>query len=487
VTQWVHGGLVVVAVMALLLFTRRQGRRRVAAQALHDTVTGLPRRELFENRVGVALARARRHDYRVALLFVDLDRFKLVNDGMGYQKGDQLLAMAAQRMVACLREEDTSARLGADEFIILLEEVSDDIGAARVAQRIVDALEKPFEIDDDEVFVGASIGVALSVDGATSTDDLLRSAALAVERAKERGKGRYEIFEPAMMARASRRLMLEADLRRAIDEGELRLVYEPEAHLQSGEVLSVEALVRWDHPTLGVLEPAAFIPLAEETGLIVPLGRWVLEEACHAARRLHARHPGHRPVSMSVNVSPRQLERPGSLATEVTDVLATAGLAAELLTLEITESVLMEHSESAIAAVQGLRDLGVEVAIDDFGTGYSSLSYLKHFPISILKVDQAFVQGLAHPVDAAIVRSVVQLSELLDLKVTVEGIESEDQLRRLRGLGCLAGQGFYLSKPVSEERLSSFLDGSGWETIAWPEAIDANSVCTPAWVGAPAN
>lgn len=264
-------------------------------------------------------------------------------------------------------------------------------------------------------------------------------------------------------------MTLEADLRRAIDHGELHLVYEPEAHLHTGEVLSVEALLRWEHPVHGVLEPASFIPLAEETGLIVPIGSWVLERACRAAKRLNQGRPGQRPVSVSVNVSVRQLERLQVLAGEVAGVLASVGMSPRSLTLEITESVLMEHSDAAIAAVQSLRDLGVEVAIDDFGTGYSSLSYLKHFPVSILKLDRSFVHGVAHPVDAAIVRSVVQLAECLELKVTVEGIESEQQLCHLRNLGCSVGQGFYLSRPVAEDLLPSIVDGSALGPVAWPE------------------
>lgn len=459
-TPWVLLGLETVALTALLHLTRRHVRRRVADQALRDSLTGLPKRTLFEHRVEVALARARRHGYRVAVLFVDLDRFKFVNESLGYAEGDALLAEAARRVSACLREEDSSARLGADEFTVLLEQVADDAGAARVAQRIIEVLHQPFVLGGEEAFVGASVGIATNYDRAVTAEELVRNAAVAMQRAKELGKGRWETFVPAMMAGTARRLTLEAELRRAIDVGELRLVYEPEALLSSGEIVSVEALVRWDHPSRGRLEPATFIPLAEETGLIVPIGRWVLEEACQAGRRLHGKRPGHRPVSVSVNVSPRQLERPDSLAAEVDRVLTACGLPPSLLTLEITESVLMEHSAAAVAAVQALRDLGVEVAIDDFGTGYSSLSYLKHFPVSILKLDQSFVRGVGHPVDSAIVRSVVQLADWLGLRVTVEGIESAEQLSQLRSLGCLVGQGFYLSKPVPEDGLPSLLDGS---------------------------
>ena len=289
-----------------------------------------------------------------------------------------------------------------------------------------------------------------------------------MQRAKELGKGRFEIFEPTMMARASRRLSLESDLRHAVDEGELRLVYEPEVQLHSGHVSSVEALLRWDHPTQGLLPPLTFVPLAEETGLIVPIGRWVLEEACRAAGRLHTARP-EAPVGVSVNVSARQLERPESLVVEVSEILTATGLAPKLLTLEITESVLMEHSTSAIAAVQALRDLGVEIAIDDFGTGYSSLTYLKHFPVSALKLDQSFVQGSAHPVDSAILGSVIQLADRLSMKVTAEGIETSDQLCELRRLGCRLGQGFYMSRPVAEEALPPLLDGSAWSGLLWPE------------------
>ncbi len=464
--------LEVAAGLAVLRLSRRHIKERAAREALKDPVTGLPPRELFEGRAEVALARARRHGYRVALLVVNLDRFSNVNDRLGYQKGDEILAAAAGRLQSCLREEDTVARLGGDEFTVLLEQVDDDVGAARVARRMLRSLQKPLEVEGDGVFVGASIGVAVSDESADSPEALLRSAALAMQRAKELGKGRYEMFEPAMMARASRRLGLEGDLRHAVDEGQLRLVYEPEVLLHSGEVTSVEALLRWDHPTHGLLAPLTFIPLAEETGLIVPIGLWVLEEACRATRRLHAARPDL-PVGVSVNVSARQLERPQRFAADVSAILTATGLAPELLTLEITESVLMEHSSSAKAAVQALRDLGVEVAIDDFGTGYSSLSYLKHFPFSALKLDQSFVQGQAHPVDSAIVGSVIQLAEHLSMKVTAEGIETFSQLRELRTVGCRIGQGFYLSRPVDEDVLPLLVDGSLWRAMLWPEGHGA--------------
>ncbi|MDQ4131314.1 MAG: EAL domain-containing protein, partial [Actinomycetota bacterium] len=438
-------------------------RRQVARHALHDSVTSLPGREIFKDRAEVALARGRRHGCRVAVLFIDLDRFKTVNESLGYEQGDQLLSLAARRIEGCLREADTAARLGSDQFTVLLEEVADGVGAARVARRILDAFCEPFALGGHEAFVGASIGVAVAGSRSPSVDELVRSADLAMQRAKELGKGRYELFEPAMMAKAARRLMLEADLRRAVDNDELRLVYEPEVLLHSGEVRSLEALLRWEHPTQGLLQPASFIPLAEDTGLIVAIGRWVLEEACRAARRLHASRPAATPVRLSVNVSARQLERPESLTSEVASVLTATGLRPDLLTLEITESVLMRHSRSAVAAVQGLRDLGVEIAIDDFGTGYSSLAYLKHFPVTGVKLDRSFVQGVTHPVDSAIVRSVIQLADWLGASVTAEGIESGDQLCQLRRMGCAVGQGFYLSRPVAEDDLAELLDGSRWE------------------------
>lgn len=458
-------GVGLVATLLALHVVLARNRPTVGGQTLHDAVTGLARRALFEDRVAVALARSRRHGYRVAVLFIDLDRFKVVNESLGYEQGDQLLAMVARRIEACLREEDTAARLGSDEYTVLLEEVADGVGAARVARRILDSLHEPFVLNGHEAFVGASIGVAVAGDRGPSGDELLRSAGLAMQRAKELGKGRYELFEPAMMAKAARRLMLEADLRRAVDNDELRLVYEPEVVLHSGEVSSVEALLRWEHPSQGLLEPASFIPLAEDTGLIVPIGRWVLHEACQAARRIHASRPAHAPVRLSVNVSARQLERPESLAGEVAGVLTATALSPELLTFEITESVLMEHSRPAAAAVQALRDLGVEIAIDDFGTGYSSLSYLKHFPVTGVKLDRSFVQGVTHPVDSAIVRSVIQLADWLGAKVTAEGIESGEQLAELRRLGCSVGQGFYLSRPVAEDALTLLFDRSHWEGV----------------------
>ncbi|HYE78874.1 MAG TPA: bifunctional diguanylate cyclase/phosphodiesterase [bacterium] len=443
-------------------------RRRVNQQALRDALTGLPRRQLMEGRLEVALARGRRQGFTVVLLFVDLDRFSAVNESLGYRNGDRVLRAVVDRMARALREEDTVARLEGDEFVILLEQVAGPVGAAKAAQRVIDLFGKPFEVEGGPVSVSASIGVSVSSDGHGSVQDLLRNAALARQRAKEKGRSRYEIFEPGMREEAGSRLAMEHDLRQAIEATELELRYQPEVRLDTGRVTGLEALVRWRHPAHGLLEPDSFIPLAEETGFILELGRWVLLEACRAGVRLSEHELGSGPLQMSVNVSARQLESEGTLVSEVREVLGTTGLAPEVLRVEVTESALIQHVERAVETVRDLRNMGVAVAIDDFGTGYSSLSYLKHFPVSTLKLDKSFVQGVLDPVDSAIVASVIGLAESLGMAVTAEGIECQDQLTRLRDLGCLVGQGFYLSSPVSEESVLRLLDGSRWEVGAAP-------------------
>ena len=412
-------------------------------QALHDTLTGLPNRALFLDRLEHALARAVRGGSEVAVLFLDLDRFKTVNDSLGHAAGDRLLCTVAQRISTCMRAADTAARLGGDEFAVLLEDLVSTHEAVRVAERIIGELEAPIAVAGREVFVGASIGVAT---GAYGADDLLSHADVAMYRAKAQGKGRYAMFEAGMQAEVIDRLELEADLQRAIDRGELEVFYQPIIALGTGEMAGHEALVRWRHPTRGLMVPESFIPVAEETGLVVALGRFVLCEATRQAAEWAAT-PGTE-LSMNVNLSGRQLEDP-ALLDDVTAILRETGLPAARLVLEITETVLMHDTESTIERLRALRALGVRLAVDDFGTGYSSLRYLNRFPLDVLKMAKPFVDGLGSKEEnPALARAIIDLGSSLGLSIVAEGIERSAQLAQLRRLGCPMGQGYWFGRPL---------------------------------------
>jgi diguanylate cyclase (GGDEF)-like protein/PAS domain S-box-containing protein len=418
--------------------------RQLSHQAYHDALTGLPNRTLFNERLDGALAGAD-DERRMAVLFVDLDRFKMINDNLGHHGGDLLLVEVARRLSRVMRKEDTLARISGDEFSILLVD-ADEEQATRVAERLLEELRLPFAIQGHDVVVGASVGIALSEAG-QQPEDLLRHADLAMYRAKERGRLCFQIFESDLGDRSRQRLELEADLRRALDHGELALHYQPEVDLATDRVTGFEALIRWHHPTRGLLQPSQFLPLAEETGLIVPIGDWVLHEACRQVAEWRAQHPDQA-VRVNVNVSNRQLQQPG-LVTSVTDALAAHAVSPSALVIELTEGVLMEDPEATIMTLDSLRDLGVELAIDDFGTGYSSLSYLKHFPISTLKLDRSFVLGICDDAsDAAIAGAIVNLAHSLGVAVTAEGVELAGQLQALRDLRCDRAQGFYFARPM---------------------------------------
>jgi diguanylate cyclase (GGDEF)-like protein/PAS domain S-box-containing protein len=429
---------------------RKRTEEQILHDALHDALTGLPNRNLFLDRLGQAVARRRRHDdYHFAVLFLDLDRFKVVNDSLGHLAGDRLLVELARRLLACLRSEDTVARLGGDEFAILLDEIEDVRSATRVAERIQEELRQPCSLDGHEVFSTMSIGITLDDPRDRRPEELLRDADTAMYRAKAQGRDRHEIFDDAMHAKAVAALKLEADLRRALERGELRLAYQPIVALATGRAVGFEALARWPHPERGLVAPDEFVPLAEETGLILPVGRFVLREACRAARAWQ--ESGAPELSISVNVSAREFGQAG-LVDRIESVLAEHGLPASRLRLEITESVIMEDPEEAVVRCLALRELGVRIDIDDFGTGYSSLSYLRRFPVDALKIDRAFVGGMdARTEDHEIVRAILNLASSLGIKTVAEGIETEAQLARLRGLGCELGQGYFLAPPVEEE------------------------------------
>lgn len=435
--------------------SERKGlEQQLAHQAFHDALTRLPNRALFTDRLEHALVCAQDSHQHIAVLFLDLDNFKFVNDSLGHAAGDDLLIEVAQRLRQCVRPGDTLARLGGDEFTILLEAVGDEYAAEAVAQRIWNALQTPFTIDGQVVFTSASIGIALSTAACCGADELLRAADIAMYRAKMGGKAHAMVFDESMTTDASQRLALETDLRRALERDEFVVVYQPLVHLASQRVLGAEALVRWHHPTRGVIPPNVFIPLAEETGLILPLGRWVIVEACRQARTWHSDDPAS-PPCVSVNLSARQFRHP-QLVGDIAAVLRETGLPAHRLTLEITESMLMAQEETTLRSLTALKQLGIKLAIDDFGTGYSSLAYLKRFPIDILKIDRSFVERIEHDAgDSAIVHTIVTLAKTLNLAVTGEGIETAAQLAHLRALDCDVGQGYLFSKPVPAQQIAA--------------------------------
>jgi diguanylate cyclase (GGDEF)-like protein/PAS domain S-box-containing protein len=429
----------------------------LAHQAFHDSLTQLPNQALFRDRLDHALMRVTRQTAtRTAVLFIDLDNFKTVNDSLGHTVGDDLLIAVTARLESCLRQGDTAARLGGDEFAVLLEDLQEKDAAIAIAERIITALRRPFSIASKEVFTGASIGVAFDSPGA-GTDQLLRNADLAMYTAKIRGRGRCEVFEPAMHTAAVERLEVEADLRRAVERDEIVVHYQPIVDVRSGWIGGVEALVRWQHPIRGLLSPAVFIPLAEETGLIKDIGRKVLFDACTQVRQWQQELGTVPRLGVSVNLSSRQLADPKLLA-DVSRALESSGLAAENLTLEITESAMMHDTESAVARLNELKSLGVNLAVDDFGTGYSSLSYLQRFPIDILKIDRSFVSGIDGDAEqSALARAIVRLAQTLQLNAVAEGVETESQLERLRELGCRYAQGFFLAMPQDATTMSDVL------------------------------
>ena len=425
----------------------------LAHRALHDSLTGLANRVLFVDRLEMALARVERRSSQVAVLFFDLDGFKLVNDRLGHEAGDQLLKEIARRLRTVMRPSDTVARFGGDEFIVLAEGYTSEIHVTATAERIQAALAEPFSLDAGEATIGTSIGIALASGANADAEALIREADAAMYRAKRAGGSRYELYDVGMRQRAALRLRTESALHLAIEREEFRVVYQPKVEIATGAIFGVEALVRWQHPDRGLLGPGEFIPLAEETNLIVPLGAWVLREALRQGEEWRARHPAAARLTVAVNLSARQLARP-DLCDIVSRSLEDAGADAGLLCLEITESVAMEEAEATVASLRLLRDLGVRLAIDDFGSGYSSLSYLRSFPVDILKIDRSFVQGLGRDRrNASIAGAIVSLAHALELTAIAEGVETHAQLAVLRALGCDVAQGFLFARPAAPVEL----------------------------------
>jgi diguanylate cyclase (GGDEF)-like protein/PAS domain S-box-containing protein len=435
---------------------RKRAEEQLRYQALHDPLTKLPNRRLFVDRLQQALRRTRRPERQVAMLFMDLYNFKVINDSVGHETGDRLLVGVAERLRSLLRPNDTLARFGGDEYTVLIEDIEDPTDAMRVAERIVEGFGKPFVVNGQEFFAAASIGIAYGSDSTTSPEELLRNADGAMYRAKERGPLGYEVFNESMHVQALERLELENDLRRALEAKEFVVHYQPIVDLRSGEVQGVEALVRWNHPERGLLSPEEFVPVAEEIGLIVPLGEAVLEEACQWAVRWQEEHPRLSPLLMNVNISAKQLQRP-DLITTVEGALKRTGLDPACLTLDVTETVYVKVLEGNAAALNDLRRLGVKISIDDFGVGYSSLSYLKRLPADILKLDKSFLEGLGEDLeDTAIVRMIIDLARTLGIEVIAEGVDGE-AVSILKEMGCTMAQGFFFSEPLPPEELPRFL------------------------------
>ncbi len=449
---------------------RRAMQERLAHAAVHDLLTGLPNRMYFMDRLDQALKRCRRTNNRVALMFLDLDRFKMINDSLGHDAGDCTLQRAAERITTVLRLSDTLARFGGDEFTVLCEVVHEE-EAVEIAERILAAMSQPLAMGGHELYQSVSIGIAVST-GAESGGELLRNADVAMYRAKAQGPGHYDVYRPDDEAAVISRLQTSSELHRALERQELELHYQPFVELHGATLVGMEALVRWNHPRRGQLLPGEFIPLAEESGLIVPLGRWVLQEACRKAsewirRRARAGLDGSR-INITVNLSGHQLNDPG-LCRQVEEVLEETGLDPDRLWLEITESTLMGNVEQSVLVLRSLRDLGVHLSIDDFGTGYSSLSHLKQFPVETLKIDRTFVADIDRDQeDVAIARAIIALGDSLRLSVIAEGIERASQADQLMRLGCYLAQGYYYGCPAPTEQLEPYPadDLSSWAMVA---------------------
>jgi diguanylate cyclase (GGDEF)-like protein len=452
----IHGGFVLAASVAHVVAWRTNEN-----QLLRDPLTGLPSRVLYLNNLKLALERLGRGPNRsVAVLFLDLDRFKVINDSLGHGEGDELLVAVAERMSHSLRRHETLARFGGDEFVILCEDIFDDEDAVAVAERVLKAFSLPFQLSHGETMAAASIGISVTSDAQQDPDDLIRDADAAMYRAKGAGGARVVLFDEVTRERALARLHNEKAIRKAIEREEFRVFFQPEVAIDGEHIMGMEALVRWQHPERGLLGPGEFIALAEETGLIVPLGTWVLRDACQRAVVWQRSRPADQPLTLRVNVSARQLAQ-DSLRETVAEIIEETGIDPGLLCLEVTESVLIEDPEQSIRTLTALKQLGVKIAIDDFGTGYSSLEYLRRMPVDCVKVDRSFVRGLPeNEEDVAIVNAVIELGHALKLSVTAEGVETVEQLGNLRTAGCDTAQGFLFFRPEPPEEVAKLFAGA---------------------------
>ncbi len=448
---------------------RKQVEEQLYRLAHHDTLTGLPNRILFLDRLQQAKAHANRYRHHVALMFLDLDRFKIINDTLGHPVGDKLLQEVAKRLVDCVREVDTVARIGGDEFTVVLVNIDSVEDVKRVAQKILKSLSVPFMVDSFELYITTSIGIALYPGDDENPDNLVKKADIAMYHAKGEGRNTFKFYVPKMDANADKRLLLETSLRKALDNEEFRVYYQPKVDITTKQITAMEALLRWQHPTLGLVAPSEFIPLAEETGLIVPIGEWVLRAACLQNRKWL--EMGLPPMKVAVNLSGYQFQQP-NLLDIIRTVLADTGLDPGLLELEITESVIMQNPDFAVAVLAEIRDLGIHISIDDFGTGYSSLAHLKRFSINTLKIDKSFVRDVEiNSADAAIATAIIAMGNSLNLKVIAEGVETEGQLTFLSENKCDEVQGFLFSTPMPSEDVADFLRGR--TTLVAPVSLNS--------------
>jgi diguanylate cyclase (GGDEF)-like protein/PAS domain S-box-containing protein len=439
---------------------RKQDEEQIRHQAHYDSLTGLPNRSLFFDRLTQAVIAARREDTMLALLFLDLDRFKAINDTRGHVVGDEVLQQVADRLLHCVREADTVSRFGGDEFVVMLQDLAEVNDAALVAEKIVSSMGAPFYSGDRELFVGASVGITIFPTDTESPETMLRNADMAMYRAKESGRNCYQFFTLGMQQQVKRRVEMEQDLRFAMQQEQLELYYQPIVDTSSGAMVSVEALLRWHHPRRGMILPDDFIPVAEETGLILPIGSWVLRKACMQARLWQ---DSGLDIGVSVNVSSRQLGKEFS-PWVVAAVLKETGISGSLLTLEITESLLMDRDQNVVAWLEGFRELGVSISVDDFGTGYSSLGYLKQFPVDMLKIDRSFVSDLPDDKeDVSLVEAVLAIGKSLGLKIVAEGVRTREQLEFMRDADCDYLQGSYFAQPMPvsllEQWFKEYRDG----------------------------
>lgn len=458
-------------------------RRQEHFVATHDLLTRLPNRQLFHDRLGQALAEARRHGSRAAVLFIDLDRFKFTNDTFGHAVGDRLLQAVAERLRGCVRETDVAARLGGDEFTVILNNVAREEDVSGVAQKVLDQLSEPFEVDGNEFFITASIGISMYPCDGGDTEALVKNADTAMYRAKSTGKNRFQFYLPEMNERALERMDLERSLRTALDRDEFVLYYQPQVDIRTGCIVGMEALIRWEHPRLGLLTPGRFVGLAEETGLIVPIGDWVLRTACAQVREWLDQ--GLPQIPVAVNISARQFQHHDPVAA-VRRALEETRLDPEFLELELTESVLMNDATMAAESLLALKRLGTRISIDDFGTGYSSLAYLTRFPLEKLKIDRAFIQTITlDRQDRAVTSAIIALAHSLDLKPVAEGVETVEQLNTLRALNCDRIQGYFFSKPLTPSAATRLLVSRQERSGASRIALQAKPAGGPLGAGVP--
>ena len=461
------------------LTVRKQAEKKLVHDAFHDALTGLPNRMFFLDQLKQSVQRVKRTQQNpFAVLFLDCDRFKVINDRLGHMVGDQLLIAIANRLRAAVRPGDTVARLGGDEFTILLDSLTSPDDAIDTARRLLSTLSEEFKLPGREVFITASIGVALSTSGYEHAEEVLRDADTAMYRAKSLGRGRYEIFDKAMDANATDSLQIETDLWRALERDELTLDYQPIVSLQTGRIAGFEALLRWIHPSRGIVSPLEFISVAEETGLIIPMGQWVLNQACRQTREWQKRYPQKPPLTISVNLSPKQFMQ-RDLIDQISLALDSGGLSPGSLKVEITEGMVMQNVESTMQMLGQLQALGIAISLDDFGTGYSSLSYLHRFPISTLKIDQSFVSSMSNNQESLeIVRTILGLARNLKMEVIAEGVETLEQAVELKAMNCEYGQGYYFSKALNANNAVRFLASDSSNNIS-PPITTSDSIFAP--------